>query len=549
MGKMDYRPEEIENMDATSKAAEISSRSSLKVMRRTPRMFHESSFATSAFTSSRIQKRPPGFAASSLDFESRTNGVLHTDNDVTTKPGRKKKHNSEQQEQQLERAKQDKQRRQYRSRHPTRAQGNFGPPPHAIDSLKDLENLSEEQIYKLFTDDPNFHQKLIDATEKVDHEKKSVPSSAPAGARKGRNSTGRKPSYSPTKNRKTINTKIMHSKDIDREVPYLQWLFVFILIGAVMYKIFKFDGTPISTKAFGGISDKVIRRKIKSKKGRKPGKKITARKNGIEDNAKQKITANDGSVSVKKKSSSRKKKKKTKVSVTGSEILSNSQFGKETRNASTEMTDEQPKPSLDTTDESSRNILSEKTKLDVSIEIEPDSSPTFNENDGAWQTVTKTSKGIRKGKKIVDMNHVEEKKVFMQPVVQNMKDEGKVVGKNNEATEILDENRNLESLPIPVEEKVVVKNDISSDGTENTDIPQTDTATRNGTEHTVVENNTTSKTKDSDKSNNDAKQKSLTTTENDAALALQLHEEEVKLASGNCKTEVWEEVTIKKRKA
>jgi len=133
-----------------------------------------------------------------------------------------------------------------------------------------------------------------------------------------------------------------------------------------------------------------------------------------------------------------------------------------------------------------------------------------------------------------------------------MKDDGDAAGPKNKASEISDIKLNGETSLTAVEEKTSGKYDGSSDGDENTDIEQTSTATRTGTEHAVEEDKTTSKVEDSDLTNKHVKQKILTSTEYDAVLALQLHEEEVNLvksANRNREDERWEEVTIKKRKA
>lgn len=510
-------------------------------------MLHESSFASSAFTSSSGQRLPPGFTASSLDFKSRAASKRIANNDVTTKPGINKKDNKRQQEEYLEREKQDKQRRQYRPRHPTRAQGNFGPPPHSIDSLKDLENMSEEEIYKLFTEDPNFHQALLEATEKEKQETITAPTSAPIGAKKGRRSTERKQSSKANQN--TRKTKKLSSRDVERDIPYLQWLFLFILIGAAIYKTFKSGGTPIATKAFGGISKKAMRRKQKIKKGKKSETNASTRKNNPEDNANQKISTPD-EATVKKKSSSRRKKKKSKASTSRSMIISEDSE-KGDANHRTENGEENSETNLETIDGSSGNHVSEITKSDIIIQVEPDTLPISNDNDETWQKVTKSSKGIRKEKILVDPKPVEEKKGIALPAAQHIKDDGDSVGLKENTSNISPKKHVGETNLIINEDKTEKK--ILANENINTDIEQTITAKRKETDNSTEKHNMASKVHNSKNANDCGKQKLSSTTDNDAALALKLQAEEMKnltrAANSNREEEIWEEVTIKKRRA
>jgi len=515
-----------------------------QMMRRTPRILHESSFATSVFTSGRGQRRPPGFVASSLDYKSRTAGTTVAHNDVTTKPGRNKKYNDKQQEEYLEREKQYKQRRHYRSGHPTRAQGNFGPPAPAVDSLKDLENMSEEQLYKLFTEDPNFHQTLLEATEKGQQKINASPSSAPVGANKGRRSTGRKP-YSKA-DRNAVKTKKINFKDVEREVPYLQWLFLFILIGTAIYKSFKSSANPISTKAFGGISKNDVVRKQKSKKKRKPVIKASTRKNIAEDNAKLKTPTAEAGTFEKKSSCRKKKKKKKNASVVGSTTISSDIEGKENI---TECVEENlHEPNLDKNDGSSGKNGSETAKLDNITQIVSDSSPISSNYGETWQIVTKSSKGIRKEKVTMDPKPSKETNDFVQPAAQNVVDDGDSIDRKNKTSGTCSENDVRETDAVARNVKTEENKGITFDDKGKFDIAQTITVTRNDTEgHSM-----TSNVENSNSSSNDGKQRALTTTENDAALALQLHEEEMNLAKAAIEIredELWEEVTVKKRKA
>jgi len=547
--------------------------------KRTPRMLHETSFATSALTSSRSQKRPPGFIASSLDFKSSPASASVAPNIVTTKPGMNMKNNNKQQEENLEREKQYQQQRQFRSGHPTRAQGNFGPPPHSVKSLEDLENMSEEQIYKLFMDDPEFHQAFLKATGKGEHKGDDVPSSAPVGAKNGRRSAGKKPSKSSNSKRSSTNSKTLKYKDTEREVPYFQWLFLFILVGAAVYKILKSCSSPTTTKDLSGISKNAITRKEKRKKGVKPGKKsatkkiiavekvrpnlpvndneavekIAAEKIAVEKIAVEKIAVEK--IAVEKISSSRRKRKK-KASKTSSTTIACTISDEKKENDLAQKQHQQHEPDLCSSDGSPGKNQPETAKLDLVIQVESGlvSSPTINESDEVWQTVTNSSKGDRKGKTIIDSNLLEEKNVLDPTVVDNKGDHNNILEPKNEAIEHLSQQSMVESnLSVRETKTKKEKDKIASLNyeKENTNVASKNTAVIVGAGHVVEENEVVSEAKHKKTLDNDSNGKSATTTEDDAALALQLHEEEVNLsraANGNPQEEVWEEVTTKKKK-
>lgn len=535
------------------------------VTKRTPRMLHESSFATTAFTSSRSQRRAPGFIASSLDFKSSATGAAVAPNAVTTKPGRNKKSNDKQQQEQLEREKQYQQQRQYRSGHPTRAQGNFGPPPHSVKSLEDLENMSEEQIYKLFMDDPDLHEEFIKATEKGGYNGNTVPSTAPVGAKKARRSAGRKPSNSSKSKSSSTKPKNLKSKDVDREVPYFQWLFLFILICAAMYKIYKVCSIPTTTKAL----KKATGRKQKKKKVEKLGKKISTKKIVVEVKVKPNLPLDD--MEGAEKISSSKKRRKKKAPKTRPTIPS-SAISEEKENDPAQMRDQEP--DFDSVDGSSGNNESQTAKVHLVFQMEAAlaSSPTTNESDEAWQTVTKSSKGGTKSNTTIDPSLVEETNVLDQPIAESMGDGDVVSEPKKEAVEHLGEQSVEPSVkssaepsvepPVepPVEEPEFIvkkkktkkkKGKDNSTNEEKENIVVEPIATmKSGAGHAVEANEMVSEVKHLEKPDIDSTEKSETATVDDAALALQLHEEEVnfaRAAGGNPQEEVWEEVTKKKK--
>jgi hypothetical protein len=537
------------------------------VMKRTPRMLHESSFATTAFTSSRSQRRAPGFIASSLDFKFSATGATVAPNAVTTKPGRNKKNNDKQQQEQLEREKQYQQQRQYRSGHPTRAQGNFGPPPHSVKSLEDLENMSEEQIYKLFMDDPDLHQEFIKATEKGGYNENTVPSTMPTGAKKARRSA-RKPSNSSKSKRSSTKPKNLKSKDVDREVPYFQWLFLFILICAAMYKIYKACSIPSSTKA----SKKVVGRKQKKKKVEKLGNKISTKTIVVEVKVKPNLPLDDKKGAEKVLSSKKKRRKKApKARPTSSA----SAIVEEKENDPAQMRDQHHELDMDSEDGSSGNHGSQTAKVDLVFQMEAAlaSSPSTNESDEAWQTVTKSSKGGTKSKTTIDPSLIKETNVLDQPIAESMGDWDVVSEPKKEVVENVGEQSVEQSVkpsaepPVepPVEPSVeepefIVKkkktkkkktgNDNSTNEEKKNIVVKPIETMKSEAGHAVEANVIVSEVKHLEKPDIDSTEKSETTTVDDAALALQLHEKEVNFAmstGGNPQEEVWEEVTKKKK--
>lgn len=545
-GKMGNQHEDKGDPRETMDAKDTLPLTTPVVTKRTPRMLHETSFATTTFTSSRSQRRPPGFIASSLDFKSSATGAAVAPNAVTTKPERNKKNNGKQQQEQLEREKQYQQQRQYRSGHPTRAQGNFGPPPHSVKSLEDLENMSEEQIYKLFMDDPDLHQEFIKATENGGFKGNNGPTTAPVGAKKAYRSAGSKPPNSSKSKRSSTKLKNLKSKHVDREVPYFQWLFLFILICAAIYKIYKSYSIPTTTKD----SNKATGRKQKKKKVEKLGKKTSTKKIVVEKKVKLDLPLNDKE-GAEKISSSRKKRKK-KASKTRPTIPS-SAISEEKENNQAQIRDHHHEPDLDSIDGSSGNNESQTAKLDLVFQMESDlaSSPTTNESDEAWQTVTKSSKGDTKSKTTTDSSLVEETNASDQPIAESMGDGDVVCEPKKEAVEHLGE----QSVEQSVEESYFIvkkkkKKDFSSNEKKENVVAQSITTMESGAGHAVEANEIVSEVKHLEKPDIDSKEKSATATEDDAALALQLHEEEVnsaRAAGGNPQEEVWEEVTKKKK--
>lgn len=487
------------------------------VAKRTARMLHEGSFATSAFTSTRSQSRPPGFVSSSLDYKSSATDTAMPPA-VTTKPGNKKNSSKKQQEQ-LERERQQQQQRQHRPGHPTRAQGNFGPPPHSVKSLEDLENMTEEQIYKLFMDDPELHEAFLRATEK-EQKAKGVPSSAPVGAQNGRSSSRRKASSSSNSKTRTGSSKKIDQTNVEREFPYFQWAFLLVLTFAALYKIKRSYSIPASNKE----TDRPLRNKTGKRQKKKQGgagKKSLTKNNHVEEKAKP-ILQRDDTKSSEKKSPPRKRKKKKTIK--NRPTADSTSIGAQEKEAIlAQNSDRMNEPDLESTDASTGNNEPEIPKVNIVIQADSDfdAALTINDNDEEWQTVTKASKGGKKTK--VNTTIVQEKNLSGQAVVDSVK------GGDAE----------VEPFKEPKQQALEVQTLSSDQKSTPTAEPPAEPEKNLATE---VKNNSESDTNE---------EESAMTTENDAAIALQLYEQELNMTrniNANPQEEVWEEVIVKKKK-
>mmetsp|Transcript_7172 Transcript_7172/g.17515 ORF Transcript_7172/g.17515 Transcript_7172/m.17515 type:complete len:546 (+) Transcript_7172:14-1651(+) len=525
-------------------------------MKRTARMLHESSFATSAFTSSRSQSRPPGFIASSLDYKSSA-----TDPGITTKPGRDKKNNSKkQQQEQAERERQYQQQRQYRSGHPTRAQGNFGPPPHSVRSLEDLENMTEEQIYKLFMDDPELHQTFIKATAK-EQNGNTVPTSAPVGAQNAHSSSRRKTSSSKSK-RSNASTKSLKQDDAEREVPYFQWLFLLFLFCAALYKIRKAFSSPTSTKELRNRAGK----KQKKKQGG-TGKKSSTKKLNVQEKPKTNLHREEPKfVEKKPPPSPPRKKKRKKPPKKRSTTPSSSNSNEENESTPTQKQERQNEPDMESTDASSGNTELEITTIDPAVQAESDMAATVatSANDDEWQTVTKSSKGDKQPKatqskkpileKTISEPSVAEKKILEEPVAEKKILEELVADKDGESDIVVEPKKEINKQPSEVSDSTPkkIEKPVASEFQKVKDTTlESDQAETAETISVAKEEKKGSDVKNVEKPQVATKGEPVTTTDDDAALALQLHNQEVNLARAviaNPQEEEWAEVTVKKKK-
>jgi hypothetical protein len=609
---MEHQQEEEDQNDAVT-VTETTSSTLPVAMKRSARMLHESSFATSSITTSRgshNSKRPPGFIASSLDYHQ--GGIMNSPNyaastsieknmRLTTKPVPDKNVIKERQErEQAEKERQYQQQRNYQNGNPTRAQGNFGPPPHKIKTLEDLEHMTEDQIYKLFMEDPELHASFMKAAENGNWDGKNPPTSAPVGARKARSSgTGSSPTTGKSSRSSTKRPQKKKVEEVDKEVPYFQWLFILIVLAAIINQIRKAYVASAATTAKKGVTPhgkKVKGGKSKNKKGANGTKKILPKKDiepkrrsfsplkqhlkkeaAVVATKKKEVvvvaaadtiavdttttatttTTTELSLSERRSSGSKKKKVKSKQKSTPVADKVEMDQGRQ-----------KPKQTLDSTNGSiadhEQEQEADKTEIAVEMKSIASSTPTTDSPDeGEWQSVDK-SKGGKKGKTVSPANVENNIDDSLDIKEDNVSTDRKTMETKLDVTtedvkEPLAERTAHETAPKTSKDKPKKKtnnNNSSNVEKENTTNghPTANKANANGSAPIVKEDKKVSEEESFEKSNTKVvKEKS---TVDDAALALQLHKEEVNLAravttnnrNDQQDDDVWEEVASKKKK-
>lgn len=554
---------------------------------RSERMLHEASFVTSSImTSSRNRKfkRPPGYAASSLDYQPGVDGNDRITSSKNIRPINKKNDRNGLEKEQAN----SEGEHQNRRRNPTRAQGNYGPPSQ-VESFKDIDNLTDEQLYKLLMDDPKFYESFMAA---AGDKKKRIASggekqpktSPPTGSRRARanNSSSRKPTNSPFKR---------SSRNIGRtekEVPYFQWLFLFVMIGIALYQIRKSMAPHVKAEKNGkgqhgqkGRSAKQKNRKSQTKttikmvgekefvKFNDNGKSnpiVTEQSNGGSSASKKLISNNASLLST--HSPSRKKKKLKKKSKVPTSSLSEDRKGENQSEAEPNLKEKNCEAADEVFDHGVQSKLaSEKdvTAIDDLVgEKEPavaetskrEASDTYANisDEFGWETVDKTKKKVSAAKKAETKNtEPSEAKVNGTSSVREISTNIKTI----KHRQPLADSSSMQAIcsKSSVDSQAAEKVDAFST---NLDIPL-DVGKENicsalsalSPTQAMIKNKNDNATKIESEvpaiSSNDAILK-------DAAFALQLHEEELNLARSsaneikhNAQEEVWEMVTKKKK--
>jgi hypothetical protein len=498
-------------MAESSKPHDVQEDSSPRVTKRSPRMLHESSFATSGLTSGGGSRRPPGFASSSLDYKvgGGSAGYKGVSSDeieklLNPKPAKRKMQQPSQQEQET---KQTQQQRQQKALLPTRAKGNYGPPPRQITRLEDLEHMTEEQIYRLFMEDPDLYRNLIKSTEE---ERMTSPTGPPAGANRARGGS---------RGKRNLQDRL----DEDKQVPYFQWLVVLALAGLGLYQLYKSMKQPVKQKrgsvasASGGPkikSGKQKKQKTKTHKSSPPNKLTMNQKafNGaLELPEKEKNEMTKETAAPLKRPSANKKKKEKPATHAQKEPQK-----AQNPPANIPLQNEGAKPSG-----ASVPSVMQTTKEVVELE----------EDDSVWQTVAKT-----KGNKSETNNE----KAAANNKSSNYDDVGKP--SDNAVPEM-----KIESIVHPsAETKMPLGNGHPPEAPINGRAPAADQAVPS----------TPKKKKKKNASKKDCENEDIaksTEPVDDVALAMQLQREEENLAraettKSDLQEDAWEEVTAKKKK-
>lgn len=488
--------------------------------KRTPRMLHEASFATSTLTSGGGSRRPPGFGASSLDYKvqntvpaSGSSNVGADENPVNPKPV-KRKIQPQQQQQDVEH--QDDQQQSAKSKKPslpTRAKGNYGPPPHQITSLEDLEHMSEDQLYKLFMEDPELYRSLLKSTG----DGGASSSSSGSGSRSARSSDGARSSGSS--NKRTLPVRVGD----DAKVPYVQWLLVLALLGALLYQLRKTiaSDTGSSGKAKRGAAVAASTGAAKSKGGKQKKQKQKNEKAPLtvieKDLGKEKTT---------KPAPKPAKAKSTAGKATTSSVPRNKKPPKETKASAKEVV------------VAATPVATAKTsvpKATPAVNQELSISVTGNEgDDGAWQTVAK-SRGTKP-----DSNTASPTAPAPVPSAP--------MNGTSERSQAVGTSMNSQSMvEIPKNgSDAALANGHTANGNEN----EKASSTTNRKKKKKKTNKANGTSANGDGARQGAK---TTSTDNDAALAFQLQQQEEILANAETNPsapaeEAWEEVTSKKKK-
>jgi hypothetical protein len=519
-------------------------------------MRHESAVARNAFTSAAQSSRPPGFAPTSLDYKTtKYDGTNLGEKETLLNPRPAKRKNQQQQPQELQ---QQRGNQHQKPLHPTRAKGNFGPPPHRITTLKDLEHMTDEQLYNMFMKDPELYRSLMKSAE----ESRSS-SSPPSGARK---------SHSKTSRRDPID-RLGENK----EIPYFQWSVILFLLAVGLYQLYKsFASTSRNNKMRAAV---LVGPKAKGSKQKKQKNKKT--ENGVLSKdifglvetevtatTKTKPTGTTSTTKVPKRPSVQKKKKNTKSVMEGKPDNHQGQAKKEEK--------QEPNPAED----SAASVAAVPTGPSSIVPMNHGSN-IEGDNDGgddeAWQTVAKPKGNKVEPNKKKNSSSSSEKNVSssIEEVVNVPVASIKPLNKNG--AEPASQNESVATAP-SLEATVAAESNAKSNGKREETTAATpqsddkDSSTSNNGQNVIPgKNNASADGGSSKKKKKQAGKKLTNSTSNksiakssdedissvndDEALALQLQkEEEDRLAradtseTNHVQEDAWEEVTTKKKK-
>ena len=303
---------------------------------------------------------------SSLDYKVRTRS---TEPITTTKPGKRKNSRQALEEQKARETAAAAAQLDARMPIKSRARGSSGPPPRKFE-LSDLDGMSEAQILEALYADPDLAQSVAKMAEQMSTDGKSPPPGAPAGARKNRRSP-----LGSKKARKEFSEYPDHMRELmDGGVPVMQWVILLALLGLALYQLRKILTLPDTKDQNKGRGQRV---KGSGKKGAKKdlgAVEDTLRAIDIDTLEPAVVKQGASSKSPKKGAPAAKKKKKGKVNA-----------GTPSKKQQKEML------SANETTGANEPVKEVDTTAPFTAPIQSAAASAADDDGAGWQTVSKSS--------------------------------------------------------------------------------------------------------------------------------------------------------------
>ena len=320
-------------------------------------------------------------STSSLDYRSPTGQNSKV---ATTKPMKKKKPQHqinltpEEQQQQLQQqilARGNPQQR--------RAQGSAGPPRKW--DLTDLGSMTEQEMIRALYEDPDLANQAVKAAELEKSRTGAGSTGPPTGAKKSRGRYYRSSDGSA----KDVSEYPDHIRELmDGGVPVMQWIILLVLLGAGLYQLRKSLAVPDKKKAIGGSS---------AKKGAEKSGKGKQKKTSKKNPETMKIVAHEKTAQTLLE---QKKKKSPEPATKNLATPAKKQISKrkQTKSAKTKIKAtkkaEKQQPDLISTDGSSgaHHDEGKSGKKQTASSKNPIHTEQKDGDGGGWQTVSKSSR-------------------------------------------------------------------------------------------------------------------------------------------------------------
>jgi hypothetical protein len=489
----------------------------------------------------------PG-APSSLEYTpDKTRGRI-----VSTHQNRRKKADTQQHQQEQQ---QMQQQQQYvRPTTTTRARGSSGIPPRTLD-MSDLEGMDAEQILQALYENPEL---VAEASERFDKESEKKKS-----GKRQMNKT-KKPKKKGSEYYRTDDGRVL-KEGVDRldmlkkeGFPYIQWIVISLTLGAGIYQIYKCIKQPSSTKATKAVRGA---KKVKGAKPASASQSLDKAAAKIEGPKKTPVKAKSAPQkrNVPKKKAPEKKPEVVKVVEKKAEVVVEEEkvevvVEKATAPQTNAPTKKAKKPKAKaatkakkespdsiSTDGSSSTATESKAPKASLTPVGLEALPT---DEGEWQTV-----GVKSAPAV------------SEPVVKEPTPAP--ASKNGSSKK---ESVKEEAAPIPTEEAPLTNGGIKESTPASTPVDAVTENKENGKTAEAFKSTTSKKSKKKKKaaaaknppkenhSSNGGDIETVTSTDSDAALALQLQTEEEHMALSEDKAtkeagdDAWEEVATKKKK-